>query len=88
MDLKSHVSGGLTAADQKLQALDNECAMLVSYCPWISSCCHRHVRLLADADRIRAENQDAFANQIENILAYKQHISTRFDEMLEAIESS
>lgn len=44
--------------------------------------------MLADADRIKAENQDAFANQIESILAYKQHVSTRFDEMLEAIHST
>lgn len=48
----------------------------------------RKAGVVAHIERNRAENQDAFANQIYNVLAYKEHISKRLDEMLEAVEHS
>ena len=49
--------------------------------------CIRHTRLLADVDRLRLENHEAFAEQLESIISYKQYISTRLEEMLEAAET-
>jgi SMC interacting uncharacterized protein involved in chromosome segregation len=66
-ELKAHMSGGLLALDQRLQALENE-----------------HTRLLADVERLRGENHEAFASMLEAVINYKQYISTRLNEMLAA----
>lgn len=87
-ELRTHMSGGLLAVDQRLQSLDNEYVLCVEnyfshLMIWI-----RHSRLLADVDRLRLENHEAFAEQLEAIISYKQYITTQLDSILNAASSS
>ena len=43
----------------------------------------RHSRLSADVVRIRAENAEAFTNQLEAIIGYKQYVSAHIEELLQ-----
>jgi DNA-directed RNA polymerase specialized sigma54-like protein len=52
--IRAEMSGGVLAADQRLQALRND-----------------HDRQIADIDKLRKDNQEAFAHQLEAIVTCK-----------------
>lgn len=78
-ELRDQLSGSLLNADQRLQALDQEYARVAL--PGLTS--GRHSRLSADVVRIRAENAEAFTNQLEAIIGYKQYVSAHIEELLQ-----
>lgn len=62
--IRVELSGGLLAAEQRLQALRNE-----------------HDKLMSDVEKLRRDNQEAFAHQLEAIVTYKDYVFMRVDEM-------